>query len=119
MAANLNQLFEAIGSLTAEVQGLRRDVQEDRKAAASYRAVVREEISGLVVRATRLEADMAAVSGRVEAMRRVTDDVVELRARAAGAGTLGRWLVRIGIAVVTLAGWAVAALDWLTGRPPP
>jgi hypothetical protein len=31
---------------------------------------------------------------------------------------LGYWLIRIGIAVVTVAGWIVGALAWLNPKPP-
>ena len=39
--------------------------------------------------------------------------------QAKGAGTLGRWLIRVGIGIVTLAGWVIGVYTWVTGRPPP
>jgi len=34
-----------------------------------------------------------------------------------GAGTAGRWLLRIAVASVTFAGWVFGFYTWLTGRP--
>jgi hypothetical protein len=71
------------------------------------------------MRTTHLEADMSSVKVKTEAIQSVTDDVVTLRRQAQGAGTLGRWLIRIGIGVVTAAGWLIGAFTYLTRRPPP
>lgn len=62
---------------------------------------------------------MSSVKNRVEAHEKVTVEVTTLRTKAEGAGTLGRWLIRIGIGVVTAAGWLIGAYTWMTGRPPP
>ncbi len=62
---------------------------------------------------------LVTVKAKVERVEGVSDDVVAMRQQAQGAGTLGRWLIKIGIAVVTIAGWAVGAYTYLTGRPPP
>lgn len=56
---------------------------------------------------------MPSVKNRVEAHEKVTVEVTTL------PGTPGRWLVRIGIGVVTAAGWLIGAYTLMIGRPPP
>lgn len=116
---DLNKLYEAIGGLTAQVKGLRRDVQEDRRTAADYRAGMREELGKLVIRTTQLEADMTAVKAKTDKLESATDEVVVMRERALGAGTLGRWLLRIGGILLGAASGAAGVYYSMTGRPPP
>lgn len=80
---------------------------------------MREELSNLVIRQTHIETDMLALKNKVEGMEKVTVEVTTLRTKAAGAGSAGRWLLRIGIALVSFAGWVAAAYTQMTGRPPP
>lgn len=116
---SINELNRTIGELTAEVRGLRRDVQDDRRASADYRQGVREELANLVMRQTHIESDVSSLKNKVEGMEKVTVEVTTLRTKAEGAGTAGRWLIRLGIAILGFAGWVVGAYTWLTGRPPP
>lgn len=116
---SLNDLYRSIGGLTAEVKGLRRDVQEDRQTSATYRHDVREELANLILRTTYLETDMLAVKNKVEGVEKVTVEVTSLRTKAEGAGTLGRWLLRAGGWLLSAAGGFAAAWTMLTGRPPP
>lgn len=116
---SLNKLYEAIGSLTAEVRALRRDVSEDRKTSANHRQGVREELSNIIMRQTHIESDVMSLKNKVEGMEKVTVEVTTLRTKAEGAGTVGRWLLRAGIAIVSFAGWVVGIYTYLTGRPPP
>ncbi len=115
----MNELNRAIGELTAEVRGLRRDVQDDRTTSANYRASMRDEMGKIVMRQTHLETDVSSIKMKVEDMEQVTIEVKTLRSKAEGAGTLGRWLIRIGIGVVTCAGWIIGAYTYMTGKPPP
>lgn len=115
----MDDLNRLIGELTAEVRGLRRDVRDDRKASAEYRHGVREELAKLVLRQTHIEADVLSMKTKVEGMEKVTVTTTTLLTKAEGAGTLGLWLLRIGIGVVTVAGWIVGAIAWLNPRPPP
>ena len=117
--ANLYELNRSIGELTAQVRGLRHDVQEDRRASAEYRAGIRDELAKIVMRQTHLEADVSSMRSKVDAAEKVTVEVTTLRTKAEGAGTVGRWLIRFGIGVVTFAGWVLGLYTWLTGRPPP
>lgn len=104
-----------LGILLGKLEGI-----EDRlERADESRAGIHRRLDEVVMRTTHLEADVSAVKKKTEAIQSVTDDVVTLRSQAQGAGTLGRWLIRIGIGVVTAAGWLLGAYTYLTGRPPP
>lgn len=116
---NLNQVYEAIGALTAEVRGLRRDVQEDRKTASNYRAGVRKDIGDLVMRITHVEADMETVKRRSDEFQQASDTVKNMTAQAQGAGTLGHWLLKAGGWLLSAAAGAAAMWYQITGRPPP
>lgn len=76
-------------------------------------------LDDLVMRTTHLESDMSSTKHKLDRMEKVTVQVTTLRTKAQGAGTLGRWLIRLGIGIVTLAGWLIGAYTWMTGRPPP
>lgn len=117
--ASLNKVYEAIGGLTAEVKGLRRDVQEDRSTSATHRQGVREELANIVLRQTHLEADVATLKNKVDGMEEVTVQVRTLRNKAQGAGMMGRWLLSAGGWILGAAGWLYGAYLWFTGRPPP
>lgn len=115
----MNELNRAIGELTAEVRGLRRDVQDDRMTSANHRQGVREELSNIVLRQVHMETDMLTLKNKVEGMEKVTVEVTTLRTKAVGAGTAGRWLLRFGIVLVSFAGWIVGLYTYYTGRSPP
>jgi hypothetical protein len=126
MAASLNDIYKSIGELTGIVKGLSEKIEENERRntesirrADESRANVHRRLDDLVLRTTHLESDMQSTKSRVEEMGAVTDDVVKMRHKADGAGTLGRWLIRIGIGVVSVGGWIVGAYTYLTGRPPP
>lgn len=114
MAANAS-VERTLGIILGKIEGI-----EDRmERAENSRASVHRRLDDLVMRTTHLESDVASTKNKIEAMEKVTVEVTTLRAKAEGAGTLGRWLIRIGISVVTVAGWIAATYTWLTGRPPP
>lgn len=126
LPAGLNDIYKSLGELTSAVKALGEKIQdnEERNVAAiaqanESRANVHRRLDDLVMRTTHLEADTSEVKRKVADMEKVTIEVTTLRTKAEGAGTLGRWLLRLGIGVVTLAGWAVGAYTYLTGRPPP
>lgn len=134
---NLNDLYKAMGSLTQAVEGLKEQSERSEqslkeqiasnekrnedaiRSANESRANVHRRLDDIVARTTHLENNVAAVKKTIEEVKGVTDDVILMRTKAQGAGTLGRWLIRIGIAVVSSAGWFVGLYTWLTGRPPP
>lgn len=110
-----SNIERALGIVLGKLDGI-----EDRlERQDDSRAKLHSRLDDLVMRTTHLESDMSSVKNRVEAHEKVTVEVTTLRTRAEGAGTLGRWLIRIGIGVVTAAGWLIGAYTWMTGRPPP
>ncbi|EHK56886.1 DUF1515 family protein [Allomesorhizobium alhagi] len=126
MAASLNEIYKMLGELTGTVKAinekvddLKSDMGESEAASATSRANVHRRLDEVVLRTTHLETDMLTVKNKVEGVEAVTVDVISLRQQALGAGTLGHWLIKIGIAVVGFAGWAIGIYTWITGRPPP
>ena len=92
--ASFNELYKAIGGLTAEVSALRRDIQaadrrgtETSKRAEQHRAVMHRRVDELVAEVGDLKADMAKVVGDVADAKQVTDDV--RRWKLMGIGALG------------------------------
>lgn len=83
------------------------------------RAGLHGRLDDIALRTAHLETDVLAIKNRTADMQTITDDVVKLRERAIGAGTLGRWLLVAGGWIVGAASGAAAAYTWLTGRPPP
>ena len=104
-----------LGIILGKLEGI-----EDRlDRGDESRGQVHKRLDELVLRTTHLESDVSSIKVRTDDMQTVTDDVKKMQQKALGAGTLGSWLVRIGIGVVTLAGWIVGAYTYMTGRPPP
>ena len=114
MAASAS-VERTLGIILGKIEGI-----EDRmeKAEAS-RATVHRRLDESVARTSHLENEMGLIKTKLEGMERVTVQTTTLITKAEGAGTLGRWLVRVGIGVVTVAGWMIGVYTWLTGRPPP
>lgn len=83
------------------------------------RAALHKRLDDLVLRTTHLESDVSTITTKVQGMEKVTVEVTTLRTKAEGAGTVGRWLLRVGIAIVGFVGWVFGLYTWLTGRPPP
>lgn len=124
--ASLYEIFQGIGALNATVGEIGKKVDEiksemhaSEQSSAVSRANVHRRLDELVVRTTNIEADVTATKTRLDKVEEVTGDVAVIRERARGAGTLGSWLIKIGVGVVTLAGWIIGAYTYLTGRPPP
>ena len=104
-----------LGVILGKIEGM-----EDRlERADDSRATIHRRLDDLVLRTGHLETDVASTKNKLESMEKVTVEVTTLRTKAQGAGALGRGLVRVGIGVVTAAGWAIGAYTWITGRPPP
>lgn len=104
-----------LGIVIGKLEGI-----EDRLTRQDEsRAVLHRRVDDAVMRLTHLESDVGSMKSRVEATERVTVEVTTLRTKAEGAGTVGRWLLRAGIAIVSFAGWLLGLYTWLTGRPPP
>lgn len=124
--ASLNEIYKLVGELTGAVKAIEggiREIKQDLAASeetsSNSRAGIHLRLDDIVQRTANLESDMSVTKNKVEGMEKVTVEVTTLRSKAEGAGTLGRWLLRAGIGVVTVAGWLVGAYTYLTGRPPP
>ena len=92
MTANLNDVYKAIGSLETEVVGLRRDVQEDAKAAqrvsdaaAASRSELSMSIAAVDQRTKAVEGKVEDIIGEVANMKIVTDQVTQWRHAGMGA----------------------------------
>lgn len=105
--------------LLGEFKGQLTAILDRMDRADESRAGVHRRLDDIVQRITRVEADLVLVMRRQATMQAVTDDVVNLRTQAQGAGTAGRWLIKAGIAIVGAAGWLLGVYTWLTGCPPP
>ena len=110
-----SNIERSLGVVIGKLDGIedRLDRQDESRAALHRR------VDDLVMRQTHQEADILSIKNKVDAHEKVTVEVTTLRTKAQGAGTLGQWLIRIGIGVVGIAGWLVGVYTWLTGRPPP
>jgi len=128
--SNLNR---AIGVLMGKVDAIgeqlvetRTDMRMAQEKSDVSRANVHRRLDEITGRTQHLEhtsmshaETLRGIEASVADVRLVTDDVKMMRAQAEGAGTLGRWLIKIGITVLACAGWIVSAYTYLTGRPPP
>jgi len=124
--ASLHDIYKSLGELTGTVKAIesgiaeiKQDIAASELTSSNSRAGIHRRLDDIVQRTANLESDMSATKNKVEGMEKVTVEVTTLRSEAEGAGTLGRWLLRAGIGVVTVAGWLVGAYTYLTGRPPP
>lgn len=114
MAANAS-VERTLGIILGKLEGM----EERMDRAEASRDGVHRRLDDLVMRTTHLESDVASTKSKIEGMEQVTVQTTTLITKAEGAGTLGRLLLKIGIAVVTAAGWVVGAYTYMTGRPPP
>lgn len=104
-----------LGILLGKLEGI-----EDRlERADESRAGIYKRLEDLVLRTTHLEADVMSVKAKTDAIQSVTEDVKKMRQQAQGAGTMGRWLIRIGVGIIMAAGWLMTVYTWATGKPPP
>lgn len=133
MAASNSEIYKAIGEFGNAIKSIERGIDEIKRelaaselASSNSRAGIHRRLDDIVQRTANLEGEMVAtkhettaIKDKVAEMETVTVEVKTLRTKAEGAGTLGRWLLRIGVVIVTAAGWLIGAYTWLTGRPPP
>lgn len=101
MTASEKKSDESRGNMHRRLDSVRTEMHELKMTTASQAVAI----------------DDLKVS--VAEMQTVTDDVKTMRQQAQGAGTLGKWLIKIGVAVIAAAGWMATAYTYLTGRPPP
>lgn len=130
ISARLGELTGTMRALAEKVDAIQQNIADSEDRSTESRANVHRRLDELVVRTTHIEQDVLTTKVRVEnvevntndrlqKVELVTDGVQIMRERALGAGTAGRWLIKIGIGVVTFAGWILAGYTYLTGKPPP
>ncbi|WP_048649080.1 DUF1515 family protein [Nitratireductor soli] len=82
-----------LGQILGELKGI-----DDRlQRADDSGAVVHRRLDEVSTRLSHMEGEVDATKQKIEQMQAVTDDVVKLRTQAQGAGTVGRWLVRLAL----------------------
>ena len=115
-----------LGLLLAKVEGIERhlvqvrdDMHDSEQKSDTSRANVHRRLDEATNRMGILEGSVAAIESTIAEVQSVTDDVKKMREQARGAGTMGKVLMRIGIALLAAAGWLAAAYTQMTGRPPP
>lgn len=123
---NLNEIYQAIGSLTSAVEGLGEQIKSNERRNAESIAKVDESLKDAAKsradvhkRLDALETGLHSVKEKTTEMQAVTDDVKVMRSQAQGAGKLGRWALKIAGWVISAAAGFASAYYALTGRPPP
>ncbi|WP_265518983.1 hypothetical protein [Nitratireductor luteus] len=107
-----NSLEKMLSSFTTEIRLELKSARDSRKAFHESHEATAKDILLISHRLETLEKEVTAI-------RPTSDEYLKMREQVRGAGTLGRWVWRIGIGVITVAGWIVGAYTYLTGRPPP
>ena len=122
----LGVLIGKVDEIGKQLAATRQDMTESENKSDESRGnmhrrldSVQSEIHGLKMTSASQAAAIDDLKESVSEMQTVTDDVKTMRQQAQGAGTLGQWLIKIGVGVLALAGWLAAAYTQLTGRPPP
>jgi len=94
MQTSLNEIYQAIGSLTSEVTGLRRDLHaaealahDSNKSAAKSRSEMYGRLEEAIERTTALEHKVEAVQKDMVSVKEVTQQVMAWK--QAGIGALG------------------------------
>jgi hypothetical protein len=113
-ATSLNDIYRAIGTLSAQVEGLRRDIDaSERRAGAENReadekrAQVHRRMDDLVNEVGDIKTDIATITDQVKDSKKVTDQVKQWRAM--GLGGLGV----VGIACTAL-GSLASSIEWIS-----
>jgi len=115
----LGGLQEGVKNIGQQMSEMRTEMREDQEKADKSRANVHKRLDEQSDKQAALEVHFAVMSKDVTEMKSVTDEVVSMRQQAQGAGTLGRWLLRIGSGILVLAGWVTSAYMYFAARPPP
>lgn len=110
---NLNDLFKAIGELSAEVKSLRRDIDaSERRAGAENReadqkrAVVHRRMDELIEEFGVVKVHMATISTKVDDSKKVTDEVKKWKLMGIGAlGVVGLAGAALGVTLASSVEW--------------
>jgi glucose-6-phosphate isomerase len=110
---SLNDIYKSIGILTAEVQGLRRDMEaSERRAFAENReadekrAVVHRRMDEIVLEVSDIKTDIATITGQVADSKVVTDEVRKWKLMGIGAlGVVGIGGTALGVSLANSVEW--------------
>lgn len=112
---NLNDIYKSIGILTAEVQGLRRDMESSERRAAlgnreadEKRAAVHRRMDDIVAEVGDIKTDIATITEQVKDSKIVTDEVRKWKLMGLGAlGVVGIGGTALGVSLAN-------SFEWLT-----
>ncbi|WP_197030324.1 DUF1515 family protein [Phyllobacterium sp. UNC302MFCol5.2] len=110
---NLNDIYKSIGILTAEVQGLRRDMEASERRAAlenreadEKRAIVHRRIDEMVSEVGDIKTDIATITEQVKDSKIVTDEVRKWKLMGLGAlGVVGIGGTALGVSIANSFEW--------------
>ncbi|ATU91454.1 DUF1515 family protein [Phyllobacterium zundukense] len=113
MDLSLNDIYKSIGALTAEVQGLRRDMEASERRAAlenreadEKRAVVHRRMDDIISEVGDIKTDIATITEQVKDSKTVTDDVKKWKAMGIGAlGVVGIGGTALGVSLASYFEW--------------
>lgn len=111
---SLHDIYKAIGTLSAQVEGLRRDIDaSERRAGAENReadekrATVHRRLDEVIDELGEVKIEMATVTGQVKDSKAVTDQVKQWKLM--GLGALGV----VGIAGTALGVTLASSVEWI------
>ncbi|PRD42147.1 hypothetical protein C5748_18540 [Phyllobacterium phragmitis] len=114
MPTSLNEIYKAIGTLSAEVQGLRREMAASEKRAVDEsreaddkRAVVHRRMDSIVGEVGEIKTEIVGIRQDATDSKKVTDEVK--RWKSMGIGALGV----VGIGGTALGVTLASSFEWL------
>lgn len=121
MSASLNEIYKAIGALTAQVEAISDSIEASAETAVKsaekadgQRAVMHRRIDELAHDLSELKADLQTVQSDVVETKAVTDDVV--RWKQIGIGALGATgMAAAAVSSLITYKWT-ALVNWFMGR---
>lgn len=110
---NLNDIYKSIGILTAEVQGLRRDMESSERRAAlenreadEKRAIVHRRMDEMVMEIADIKTEIAGITDQVKDSKVVTDEVRKWKLMGIGAlGVVGIGGTALGVTLANSVEW--------------
>lgn len=113
MDLSLNDIYKSIGALTAEVQGLRRDMEASERRAAlenreadEKRAVVHRRMDDIISEVSDIKTDIATITGQVKDSKAVTDQVKQWKLMGMGAlAVVGIGGTALGVSIANSFEW--------------
>ncbi len=113
MATSLNDIYKAIGTLSAQVEGLRRDIDGferraglENREADEKRAVVHRRMDEIISEFSDLKTEIATIGSQVTDSKKVTDEVKKWKLMGIGAlGVVGLAGAALGVTLANSVEW--------------